>query len=396
MKRFHHLAIIVSMLFSTVVVLWMGCERKPAGEAKVEKRNSAVIPVVVVPVAERTFQQRVSVAGNVEAKEKATVAARISGVLDAIFVEEGDSVKAGDTALFQTDSIKLTEAVEIAMRQNEVTQSAVREREANLEKVLADLVKAEMDFQRFRRLYEDHQAVTLHAYEVQESRYQQLLAGKVQAQEGVTLARKQMEQAEHHLTMAKKDLADSLVLSPMHGVVVRRMKEPGELAAAGVPVLHIEDPSLVKISCFLPGEHYGRVYVDETLMTCSLGDQMLREKVSYVSPVIHPGLRTFEVRAQTDSPLPGMVPGAMVQIEMILTERVGLAVPEACIQTRRGQAVVFTVQEDRAVEVPVRTGLTGDGYIEILDASLSKGDEVVSLGQFLLEDGKAVRIQGEK
>jgi len=396
MKRFRLLGFFALIAAGIGIFLWRGSGQKDAVEKPNLDQSVPATRILVTPVTFTTFQQKVSLAGNVEALETALVSARIPGVLDAIYVDEGDHVKKGETPLFQTDSLKLTQAVEISEKGLEVAECAVRERQANLSRVETDLAKAKMDYERFKRLYEEDRAVTLNAYEIQESRFQQLTAALKQAQEAVALSQKQREQAESGLTIARKDLADSRVLAPIDGVVVERLKEPGELAGAGVPVVRIEDPSVIEISCFLVAEHFGRVRENETVMSCSVRDQKLQEKVSYVSPVIHPALRTFEVKCRTQSPPPGMVPGALVNIEMLLAQREGLAVPSGAVRTREGKSIVFAARNGRALSVPVRTGLTTDGLVEIIDGDLAEGDEVVTEGQYLLDDGAPIVKAAEK
>ena len=71
------------------------------------------------------------------------------------------------------------------------------------------------------------------------------------AQALIDLANAQLEQARLALTIAEKDLADSLVFAPINGWISERFCEPGEMAAPGTPVLRIEDLSVLEVSVFL-------------------------------------------------------------------------------------------------------------------------------------------------
>lgn len=115
-------------------------------QAASEAQNA--VPVIVQPARTMVFEQRVQVAGNILSKRYALVSARIPGTLDAIFVDEGDLVEAGKTKLFQTDSVKLTQAVAIAQEQVTVAECSVREKEALLEKTLVAKEVAEADLAR--------------------------------------------------------------------------------------------------------------------------------------------------------------------------------------------------------------------------------------------------------
>ena len=102
-------------------------------------------------------------------------------------------------------------------------------------------------------------AVAAQVAEQQETELQQCDADVKHTQALIDLAKAQLEQARLSLTIAEKDLGDSLVVAPVSGWVSERFREPGEMAGAGTPVLRIEDLSLLEISVFLPEEYYAHV-----------------------------------------------------------------------------------------------------------------------------------------
>jgi len=115
--------------------------------------------------------------------------------------------------------------------------------------------------------------------------------------------------------------------------------------------------------------------------------------ITYKSPTIQPKLRTFEVKCLLESPPENFVPGAMAQIAILLEKRTGPGVPSDAIQIRGGRPVVFLVEDHTARMVEVTTGLEMDGWTEIREGTLKENAPVVSMGQFLLNDGAAVRMQ---
>ena len=128
---------------------------RDAGQTTARTEPSRHVNVVVTPARMVEFVRRLAVQGNLQAKRLAMVSPRMAGVIDEIFVDEGDRVEAGRTNLFQTDAVKLHKTVEVRTREVEVAQSTLREKEASLEKNQADFDKAEFDWKRYRRLLED-------------------------------------------------------------------------------------------------------------------------------------------------------------------------------------------------------------------------------------------------
>jgi RND family efflux transporter MFP subunit len=350
------------------------------------------IPVVLTLAKEMTFERTVVIAGNVQAKNYALVSARMPGPLDALFVDEGDAVEAGKTKLFQTDSLKLTKAVAIARQGLTVEEFSVKEKAASLEQVLAEKEQTEVDLHRYELLVKDN-AISKQLYEQQATRVKQASAMVKHANALLALDKTKLEQARLALTIAEKDLDDSLVVAPISGWVSQRFKEPGEMAAAGTPVMRIEDLALLEISVFLPEEFFAQVSRGETQMRIEVsGIDLGVRPVSYKSPTVHPKLRTFEVRALVDSPPEGVAPGCLANVVILLDRRSSVGVPSAAVQRRDDRDVVFVVTDGQARRLPLTTGLETGGWLEVARGDLPAGTPVVTLGQQLIEEGAPVSV----
>jgi RND family efflux transporter MFP subunit len=196
--------------------------------------------------------------------------------------------------------------------------------------------------------------------------------------------------------MAEKDLADSLVLAPLSGRVSERFKEPGEMAAAGTPVVKIEDLSVLEISVFLPEEYYARVEPGKTQMRIEVsGIDLGARPATYKSPTVNPKLRTFEVKALVESPPAGVAPGCLAEVVIVMDERTGVGVPLMAIGRRGGHSVVFLVEGEQARMVQVKTGRSVGGWTEIVEGDVTAGTPVIRMGQQLVEEGTPVSVVEE-
>ncbi len=369
--------------------------REASAKAAQEALNNQASIVQTATLENMAFTDSLVVQGNVAAKQFALVPARVPGVLDAIYVEEGDPTVAGETKLFQTETLKLRKAVEIAQQDLAAARCGQLEAAASLDKVRADIRKAEADHQRFERLYKKDRAVSADQYEQMQTRYAQAQAGIAYAETVVQLAAERKRQAESALEIAQKDLSDALVIAPINGRVSIRMREPGEMGEVGKPVVRIDDPSVVEISAFLPGESYGRVTVNVTKMRVSVAGRDAGEwTISYKSPTIDPRLRTFEVKCVNDRPTAETVPGAIAQVEVIFEQRTSLGIAADAIQLRDNGSVLFTIQDGKARAMPVTAGLQANGKVEVRGDGLSAGLPIVTRGQSFLKDGMPVTVSG--
>jgi RND family efflux transporter MFP subunit len=361
----------------------------PATEAK------SKVPVVVTPAQTRLFEVRIEVQGTVEAKNTAMVSPRIPGVIESLFVDEGDAVIAGQTKLFATDSLKIQKSVLIQQQDLAVARCAQREAVASLERSRADFEKAELDYRRFARLLEK-QAVTPDAFEQQQSRYRQAQAMVKVADAQVDLMTERQKQAEAALAISEKDLSDSVILAPINGRISMKLLELGEMGSPGQPVFRIDDPSLVEVSAMIPANFYPQIVVGQTQMKVTVASiEAGLVTISYKSPTIQTKMRTFEIKALLKDPPPAMVPGSMAAISVVLESRKALGVPTVALQKRGERSVVYGVRDNKARAVEITTGLETDGWTEVKQGALTDSTPVVTMGQYLLNDGTAVTVQTE-
>jgi RND family efflux transporter MFP subunit len=348
------------------------------------------VPVVLTAPRRMVFESRLVVAGNVQAQRYALVSARMPGPLDAVYVDEGDWVEAGKTKMFQTDSLKLRKAVAMAQQGLRVAELSVHEKQASLEQVLADQEQVQLDLRRYQGLVRHH-AVPEQQVEQQQSRAKQAVAMVKHAEALLALENTRLEQARLMLTMAEKDLADSLVIAPISGRVSRRFKEPGEMATAGTPVMKIEDPSALEVSAYLPEQYYAQVVPGQTTMriTCS-GAELGGRPVEFKSPTVHTKLRTFEVKGLIEAPPAGVVPGCLAEVTVVLDSGEGLGVPSVAIGRRGGHTVVFVIDQQHARMVQIKTGRRLDGWTEVTADGLTEETPVITMGQHLVEEGTSV------
>ena len=368
-------------------LLAAGCGKKESAAAETVR----ALAVRAQPVAARAFERRLTVQGTLEAKNYAHVASRADGNLDAIWVDEGDAVVAGETALFQIDPVSRGNSLTIAKQNLAVAKASLAVAQASARKTEAEARKATLDFKRYERLHQDGK-VSDNEYESAEVQHAQAEAGIAVAEAQVDLAERQVKQAEASLSIAEKSLADTKIFAPISGVVSARTAEPGEQMSIGKVILRIDDLSMVEAAAFLPAQYYPEVQPGNTKFRLGVGG---REAGTYAvttrSPVIDPTLRTFEIKGRVEATDGLAVPGQMADLTIVFETRSGLGVPSASILTRNDRAIVFVAQDGKAVAKEVQTGFQNDAWTEIL-SGLAAGESVVTEGQTQLRDGLPVEV----
>ena len=381
------LLVLACLAGSVVITTDAAAAATPAAEVR-------RVPVVTTAVQRRSFEERVVVQGNVEAKTTALVPARINGTLMTLFVDEGDTVKAGETALLLTDDMNLKNGLEVSRLDLAVAACGVREKQANLEREKAGLERKRKDYERQKRLFDEDKIGTLDKVEEAESEFKQSVALVAHAESLVALAEEQKNQAATAVRIAEKNLSDAKVVAPLSGVVSQRLQEVGEMGGPAKPVFRIVDLSRLEVSAYLPAQHYAAIVPGQTRVSVRVGAVEQRDRlVSYRAPTIEPQLRVFEIKCLLESPPAAVAPGAMASVSVVLRREEGLGVPKEAITKRDGKDVLFRLESDTARQAVVEVGMETDGWVQVRSEQLAEGTPVVTMGQFLLNDGVRVDLR---
>ncbi|GAB6041282.1 hypothetical protein JCM17961_19560 [Endothiovibrio diazotrophicus] len=123
----------------------------------------------------------------------------------------------------------------------------------------------------------------------------------------------------------------------------------------------------------------------------NLPGQVIETKVDYIHPTVDPASRTGTVRLALDNPDGALRPGAYADVLFEVEAVQRLAVPDsALLLGAGGPYLVAALGDGRFQPRAVRTGLSADGYTEILEGAAA-GDRVVVSGQFLIDSESALR-----
>jgi RND family efflux transporter MFP subunit len=383
-------------VYLTLIMMMISGGLSYASDAK-EGLKETKASIVVTKAKKMTFEERLETSGNLETRNYSIVSARSSGIIDNVFVREGDKVTAGKTNLFQIDRVKSQQAVDISKQSVSVAEFTHKARIATVKRIEADYNKAKLDYERYQRLYNDNGAITKNALESQESRYIQTKAAFDEAKAMADLSERQLEQARAQYIIAQKDYENSMGLSPISGYVSKRLKEPGEMVSAGTPIVQVDDLSVLEVSAFLPSAYYQKVITDKTTMKITVGAIDVGElPVVYKSPVIDSRLRNFEIKALIKNPPEGVTSGDIARIKVVLSSHDGIGIPRESAIKKLDGINVFIVENGKAKRLSVETGIENDGWVEIITKDIRDGISVVTMGQDRLSDGSAVTILREE
>ncbi len=228
----------------------------------------------------RTATTVIEASGTVEATE-ADLGFQIPGRLVAVDVLEGATVAAGDT-LARLDSAELEAAVAAAVasvaaqraRLDELEGGPRPQERTSARAAVAAAIEAEeqarREADRARRLHEGG-ALSDQATEQARTRLEAATAARIQAEQAATLVeegprretlqaqRALVEQAQASLARSRSLLANASLVAPQPGLVTVRHREPGEILAAGLPLVTVMSPDDRWVRIYVRGDRVGRV-----------------------------------------------------------------------------------------------------------------------------------------
>ncbi|MCP4659417.1 MAG: efflux RND transporter periplasmic adaptor subunit [bacterium] len=359
----------LALALALVLICAAACSRPAAdnpGEPEAAEAASSARSVVTLPVREITLRDTVRLTAEVAAWAAVTVAAETTGRIVELPAEIGDQV-ARDQLVARIDDAT------VSARHSQA--------EAEVAQTTAALAQAERDLERGREL----------------AKTQDISEGDL---DRLTLARDtaepQLAAARARARLSEESLADTVVRAPFAGVVSERPVEVGTWIAPGSPVVRLVDHRRVKVRGAASQRDRARLRtgLPAEVRVEALPGLTFAGRIRLLGQEADARTGTYLVEVAVDAPrapsgerlLPGMQGSILVEIGA----RPALVIPRsALIPTAAGEGV-FAVGDDVARFTVPETGEITKDQVEIL-SGLAAGDEVVVIGQHVLEDGDQVR-----
>lgn len=354
------LCVAVGLVAALAIVLGLGTEAAVAQTSPSGQSTDAVTTTggqrrtVAVEVAKVTTQdvvETVSFSGSLAPVRQVNLASPTGELVADIMFKGGETVKKG-TPLVQLD--------------DRVAKAQLSEAQAALDQEQAD-----------------------------NKRQQELLKrGTVSTESAEQAATKlAVAVAIQHTAQVKLDILT--VTAPFDGRIGFRQMEVGSFAAQGSTLAYLYDDSSLLLEFQVPQGMLTRMKVGDKV-TCesdAIPDGACVGAIDVFDPIVDGSTRSVNVRATIANPDDKLRGGIGVRVNVTIgTRKDAMVIPDsALIPTLLGDKV-FRIQNNVAQAVDVKVGVESGGTAEIL-SGLSAGDEVVTLGQFLLEDGTPVTIK---
>ena len=327
--------------------------------------------------------------GTLAADDQVVLGTKVAGRLVEITVDLGTRVKKGQVIgrLDQSDFKFRVEQAEASLQQARVrlglSPTGSDERVDPEQTAIVRQARAMMDDARLTRdrsvklaqqeLIARAQLDSAEAaLQVSEGRYQDALE-EVRNRQGV------IAQRRSELDLARQQLTDTVILSPLDGVVSVKQASVGEYLAAGTPIATMVRVHPLRLRVPVPEREGAGVRAGHAVTLTVEGDPTVyRGRVVRLSPIVQEQNRTLMVEAEVPNERGFLRPGSFARVD-IMTEvsQPVVTVPAGAIIVFAGVEKVLVVRQGKTAEVRVTTGRRLGEDVEILDG-LKRGDPVVT------------------
>ncbi len=347
MSKLHTVTVGALALFAVIFVL---LNNKKQMAAQSQPEIAMAIPVRVSEIKEQPLAVSFSLVGLLQANNDVTIVAETDGRVLSVHKAVGDAVSPGSVLVAVDDELR---------------RSAFTAAEVSYE-------KAKRDFERSEVLHKDST--------ISESQWE--------------AARLAYKSAEAQFIAARRQLSDTKVTSPIHGVVSSRTVDVGSYVKHGDVIGNVIDISKLKVLVNV---------AERDVFKLKLGDAVRVSVDVYPGVTFDGTIRTISDKAdvahtyavevnlvnRADNPLKA---GMFARAEFLASERAEqLAIPRAAVAGSLRDPHVYVLNDETASLRHVVVGEPSGDLLPVL-SGLRAGELVVTSGQSNLRDGAEVTI----
>jgi HlyD family secretion protein len=388
------------------------------GCSKDKGDQEPTVSVQVAPVEKTSIEHTVKAQAVLFPRQQAAIVPKISAPVQKFLVKRGSKVHQGQL-LAVLENRDLAAAAQDTKGSYEQAQAAyetttgaslpeeIQKAEADAQQAQKALDAQEKVYQSRQQLFEQgalpRKELDQSGVDVTQARNQYALAKKhldtllaIGKQQALRSAAGQLESAKGKYMGASAQLGYSEIRSPITGVVTDRPLYPGEMAAAGTPLITVMDIAAIIAKAHIPQADAALLKVgDKGTITVPGIEKPIDGKVTVVSPALDPSSTTVEVWLEAKNPKQQLKPGTSVQLSVTAeTVKDALVVPASAIVTAQdGSSVVMLAGADgKAHQKAVKVGIRQGDDVQILDG-LTENDKVVASGAYGLPDNTKIKVE---
>lgn len=330
------------LLLLVPVTMMAGCR----GEEPVQEYEERSFAVETAAAHKETLAVRLELGGEIKSSRQVAIIPPIPGRVASVPVKEGQAVSRGEPLLYL---------------ENTSQKLQLQQAQAALEVLTTELDRVET-----------------------------LVEAGALPEKNLRELRGQITQAELARDMARYAYDQTILKSPLEGIVTGVNARAGELVATTVVMAIISQEGITAQVTVDEGQlGYLSPGMSVQVQVPAVGEVLFSGSISAVSQSAIPGSRSFPVEVELEAERELLRPGMYA---LVLVEKIGhrgFQVPASALLEQEGHSYLFLVQKGRVLQRTVKTGLRQSGKVEIIEG-LSGGERFIIRPPARIKDGDRV------
>lgn len=331
--------------------------------------------VPVIKVKQMEVQGQVKGPGTVQSKVPVAVSAKITGIVEKLYADQGDRVKKGQL-LAELDSAELKARVASSHSARHRAQRELGRAQADAAKAQANLELARSNYRRDLEVFKPGY-ISEAAMDTTRAQLRLAESEQAAAQAQVAAQAAQAAQAESEVKAAEAFLHYTRILSPMDGLITARKAEVGSTVSPGAPIFQMVDLDIVWVAAWIDASQIAQLKEGQKADIRLRSGRQFQGHVARITKEADTVTRELEVDVTFDTLPEPLVVGEEAEVTIFTGRQKGPAAPLAAIVTREEHTGVMVVDQGRLAFHPVTAGLNDGKRVAVLEG-LKEGDLVVA------------------
>ncbi|AYQ34123.1 efflux RND transporter periplasmic adaptor subunit [Runella sp. SP2] len=342
-----------SLLLSLLLI---SCNKKDETQQKTTETDEVLVPVSLTKVDQATRSESIVASGLVASSEEARLSFKIGGIIQKVYVTEGQKVSKGQLLA----SLNTTEI------------------DAQVNQAKYGVEKSERDFKRVENMLKD-------------------TAATLEQMQNVTTA---LDIAKQNLQIAQFNRSYAQIISPIDGAVIKKMGNEGELTGPGTPIFYItsnrQGDWVVRVG--VSDKDWARLKVGDkaNVQLDAYPTEAFEGRITKLAPAADPMNKLYEIEVRIAPKGKRLATGLFAKVELKpVQSRSYTVVPlEAIVEGNGKEAFVYVLDETRkkVKRLPIQIGFV-DGDKVLITNGLEGISEVITSGSAFLTESSTVIVK---
>ena len=188
-------------------------------------------------------------------------------------------------------------------------------------------------------------------------------------------------------------LSSKIITAPFSGIIGKRGISGSSLGSENTIILTLDDSRKILCDLKIP-EVYAAILKKDLKLRATFSaykDKTYEGKIESVASRVDPQTRSILARAKINNENYEIIPGSLLEIEILYNEKNALSVPDTSIMYEGNKKFIYKIIENNMIKkTEVETGIRNSGNLEVL-SGLNEGDKIIAEGLTKVRPGMKVK-----